>query len=860
MNSRPITLRLRSGSATPSSFFRKRRLASTKRTSRRSRAAKRLRTCSASSLRSRPLSTNTQVRRLPIARCTISAATAESTPPESAQITRPFSPTCSRTRSVASSTNERAFQSRRHPQASRKLARTLVPSSEWTTSGWKSIPYSRRAESSTAAIAFVSVAPTTLKPCGRAPDVVAVAHPDPAARGQPAEERAPGLRREDRLPVLAVARALHLPAEDVAHQLHAVADAHDRHAELEEARVAPGSAALVDAVGTAGEHDASRAAPGQGIGPRSRRQDLGVDLHLAQPARDELGVLRAEVEDEDRLSLHELPGKPDYTPRPRARPGPLRPRCIVRRSCPEASPPSSSPWSWPAAPESARLRSPRSSRSPRPGRRCSATSSRRPSPRTPAASTSPPATGPCARSTRSTGAVAWKAERPPGPPERRRGDPAGAGRGRHAVEPSAADGRRPLEDRDRRGGHPARGRRRGPRARRRAGASPPWTWGAGGCSGATPRGPTRRLLRCRRAPASSRARATEPCAAATGPPGPRCGPSAPPGPSWHLRSWTRPAAASTSARATSGSSRSPWTRARAGWTWRVGADVGHAGLLLPDQILFAPYDAVLYSFRRGGNLAWRRALPSRPLSAPLSLGGYVLVACLENELVAFDSDTGARTGGLRTSAEIRTPPIVAGGYVVVGLRDRSVIAYALPGTLPPTPTGAAGCPTSARPVDCPHAHELSHGPALPGHGCRLGRAGQAPDHGDGRVHRARRLRHRVDRLAVDPRPGHGARRDRPRRRGRQRSQPGDGAGHRRPHAAHADAPDPVRAHPARRGAGLRRPADGHRARRARRALRPPRGGGGARDLGELPVRLHASQAPHAPRDPGRGRARRTARP
>ena len=37
------------------------------------------------------------------------------------------------------------------------------------------------------------------------------------------------------------------------------------------------------------------------------------------------------------------------------------------------------------------------------------------------------------------------------------------------------------------------------------------------------------------------------------------------------------------------------------------------------------------------------------------------------------------------STEIRTPPVVAGGYVVVGLRDWSVIAYALPGTLPPAP-------------------------------------------------------------------------------------------------------------------------------------------------------------------------------
>lgn len=126
-------------------------------------------------------------------------------------------------------------------------------------------------------------------------------------------------------------------------------------------------------------------------------------------------------------------------------------------------------------------------------------------------------------------------------------------------------------------------------------------------------------------------------------------------------------------------------KGHSGWAWRVGADIGHAGLLLPRQVLFASYDAVLYSLRRGGNLAWRGALPSRPLSAPQPVGDHVLVACLENELVAFAADTGARAGSLRTSAEIRTPPIVAGGFVVVGLRDRSVIAYALPGTAPSTP-------------------------------------------------------------------------------------------------------------------------------------------------------------------------------
>jgi outer membrane protein assembly factor BamB len=121
-----------------------------------------------------------------------------------------------------------------------------------------------------------------------------------------------------------------------------------------------------------------------------------------------------------------------------------------------------------------------------------------------------------------------------------------------------------------------------------------------------------------------------------------------------------------------------------GWEWRVGADVAHAGLLLPGQVLFASFDAVLYSLRRGGNLAWRGSLPARPLSAPLAADGRVLVACLENEIVTFAADTGASTGSIRTQAEIRTPPILAGGFLVVGLRDRSVIAYALSASPPPS--------------------------------------------------------------------------------------------------------------------------------------------------------------------------------
>ena len=126
-------------------------------------------------------------------------------------------------------------------------------------------------------------------------------------------------------------------------------------------------------------------------------------------------------------------------------------------------------------------------------------------------------------------------------------------------------------------------------------------------------------------------------------------------------------------------------KGKPGWRWKVGADVAHAGLLLHGHVMFASYDAVLYALERGGNLAWRGPLPSRPLAAPLVVEGRVLVACLENQLVAFDAVNGTSAGRFTTKAEIRTPPILAGSYIVLGLRDRSVTAYALAGKLPVPP-------------------------------------------------------------------------------------------------------------------------------------------------------------------------------
>jgi hypothetical protein len=72
-------------------------------------------------------------------------------------------------------------------------------------------------------------------------------------------------------------------------------------------------------------------------------------------------------------------------------------------------------------------------------------------------------------------------------------------------------------------------------------------------------------------------------------------------------------------------------------------------------------------------MVWRAPLPSRPLSGPFLHGPAVLVACQESDIVGIDPATGRRVGVFKTTAEMQTVPLVAGGRLYVGLRDRTVV-------------------------------------------------------------------------------------------------------------------------------------------------------------------------------------------
>src|ERR1017187_8974182 len=89
-------------------------------------------------------------------------------------------------------------------------------------------------------------------------------------------------------------------------ELQAVADAQDGNAQIEEFRIAGRRPRFVNAGRPAREDDAASLQPAYPLGGDVGADELAEDVLLAHPPGNELGVLRAEVEDQDVFVVRHL--------------------------------------------------------------------------------------------------------------------------------------------------------------------------------------------------------------------------------------------------------------------------------------------------------------------------------------------------------------------------------------------------------------------------------------------------------------------------------------------------------------------------------------------------------------------------
>jgi hypothetical protein len=134
-------------------------------------------------------------------------------------------------------------------------------------------------------------------------DRVAVGHPHGQLGRKPFGQRSAG-SAEGGLAELA-GSAVDAAAETLRHQVHAVADAERRHAELEHAGVDLRRPVHVHGRRPAGQDQRDRVPATNLRGRGAMRHELRVDARLAHAARDQLRVLTAEVEHEHGPLLRE---------------------------------------------------------------------------------------------------------------------------------------------------------------------------------------------------------------------------------------------------------------------------------------------------------------------------------------------------------------------------------------------------------------------------------------------------------------------------------------------------------------------------------------------------------------------------
>ena len=240
-----------------------------------------------------------------MARSTSTAATEESTPPERAQIARPL-PTCLAhlrdggidevlrgpggfgSANIQSEVAQNVCATRRVVNFGMKLhgPHLRVGDSRWRQPRSEIL---RSSESLRAVLRFV-----------------AVRHPDCKILGQSLKQpRSQSSIVNFGVTVFALVGRAHFSAERVHHELQPVADAeHGQRRGRRRAGSATRSVFVIDRRRAAGENDSNRRVASNFFERGVAGKDDGEDVLFADAARDQLRILRPEVEDNDRLGFH----------------------------------------------------------------------------------------------------------------------------------------------------------------------------------------------------------------------------------------------------------------------------------------------------------------------------------------------------------------------------------------------------------------------------------------------------------------------------------------------------------------------------------------------------------------------------
>lgn len=135
-------------------------------------------------------------------------------------------------------------------------------------------------------------------------DDVAVRHPDGGRARQMPDQRILTADFEGGSAVLPVRRGADFRPELFAGDLHAVADAEDRQAHVEDAGVRLGRGGCVGAGRAAGEDDAEDVIPGKFLRRNGGGEDERMDMVLAHPPGNQLNELGAKIEYGDAAIYH----------------------------------------------------------------------------------------------------------------------------------------------------------------------------------------------------------------------------------------------------------------------------------------------------------------------------------------------------------------------------------------------------------------------------------------------------------------------------------------------------------------------------------------------------------------------------